>query len=77
MPNRLIANGTDATVTVNSLSVPARQLRVINVGSDADLASWVSTAGIAVMAAGAATDYQARRNAARRLKYAVVDEVIS
>jgi len=77
MPNRLIINGTDATVTVNSLSVPARQTRIVNVASDADVVSWVATTGIAVMAAGAATDYQSRRNVARRLKYNIPDEVIS
>lgn len=74
MPARTIVNGSDSDVTVNTVTVEKRRTKTVTV-LDADLATWVGTSGIAVLANAA--DYQTRRNIARRLRYNVVDEATS
>jgi hypothetical protein len=65
MPNRLIVNGSDTSRTVGANTVEPRSAKVVNVATDADLATWVGTSGIAVMNDG--TSHNLRRAAALRL----------
>jgi hypothetical protein len=69
VPNRIIINGTASPVTVGANTVGAEKAAVVNVATDADLASWINTPGVAAL--DATTSYNRRRVAALRLAHAI------
>lgn len=73
MPARTVVNASDVDVTIATVTAKKRSVQTLTI-VDTDLATWVGTAGIAVLANGA--DYQSRRDISRRLRYNIVGETI-
>jgi hypothetical protein len=67
LPARLIINGGDSDVVVNSITAPKRSASTLTV-ADADLAAWINTAGICVM--DGTPTHNLRRAVAKRIGHA-------